>query len=62
MEKLGATMGAQGAGGGQGAGGAGGGNGQLQAAFDQAIQQASETLAISTKGQATLNALRARPN
>jgi len=43
------------------AGGAGGGNSQLQAAFDTAIQQAGQTLSISTQGQAVLNALRARP-
>ncbi|MEM6615385.1 MAG: hypothetical protein AAGA88_01180 [Pseudomonadota bacterium] len=33
----------------------------LQAAFDTAIQQARETLEISTRGNAELNALRARP-
>lgn len=53
------TTGAQG--GTAGGGTAGAGNGQLQAAFDTAIQQASQTLTISTNGQAQLNALRARP-
>ncbi len=40
----------------------GGGNEQLQQSFQQAIKEASETLAISVTGQAQLNALRARPN
>lgn len=48
-------------GGAGGAGAAGGGNAQLQQAFNTAIQQAGETLSISTAGQAQLNALRARP-
>jgi hypothetical protein len=42
--------------------GQGSGNAQLQQAFQQAIQEASATLAISVSGQAQLNALRARPN
>lgn len=56
----------------QGAGGAGGatasanasgsGNNQLSDAFQQAINEASQTLSISVTGQAQLNALRARPN
>jgi hypothetical protein len=41
---------------------AGAGNAQIQDAFNQAIAAASQTLMISTQGQATLNALRARPN
>jgi hypothetical protein len=56
---------AQAAAGGGAAGGAsaaGGGNAQLQQSFQQAISEASQTLAISVTGQAQLNALRARPN
>lgn len=53
---------AQGAGGGGAAGGTGSGNSELKASFDQAKQEASETLKISVTGQAQLNALRARPN
>lgn len=40
----------------------GGGNAELQKSFQQAISEASQTLAISVTGQAQLNALRARPN
>jgi hypothetical protein len=40
----------------------GGGNQQLQQSFQQAINEASRTLAVSVTGQAQLNALRARPN
>lgn len=40
----------------------GGGNSQLSQAFQQAINEASQTLSISVTGQAQLNALRARPN
>lgn len=55
------TQGAGGAGGAT-AGGAGSGNNQLSDAFQQAINEASQTLSISVTGQAQLNALRARPN
>jgi hypothetical protein len=37
------------------------GNAQLQQAFNSALQQAQQTLSISTTGQANLNALRSRP-
>lgn len=40
----------------------GSGNSQLSQAFQQAINEASQTLSISVVGQAQLNALRARPN
>lgn len=40
----------------------GSGNSQLAQSFQQAIAEASATLAISVTGQAQLNALRARPN
>jgi hypothetical protein len=43
-----------------GAGGAGG-NQALQSSFAEAQREAQETLDISIKGQAQLNALRARP-
>ncbi|MEM6666334.1 MAG: hypothetical protein AAF638_08020 [Pseudomonadota bacterium] len=48
---------------GSGASGSAGGSGNsnLASAFDEAISSARETLQISTKGNATLNALRARP-
>ena len=40
----------------------GSGNSTLSASFQQAINEASQTLSISVTGQAQLNALRARPN
>ncbi|MEM6616461.1 MAG: hypothetical protein AAF619_08030 [Pseudomonadota bacterium] len=43
------------------AGGSSNGTADLQSAFNEAIGTARETLQISTKGNATLNALRARP-
>lgn len=55
-------VGANAAAGGGGGVSGGGGNDELSQAFNQAITQAQQTLAISTQGQATLNALRARPN
>jgi hypothetical protein len=48
--------------GGVAGGGAGSGNQQLQQAFQTAIGEAQQTLAVSTQGQAVLNALRARPS
>jgi hypothetical protein len=41
--------------------GGSGGNQALQASFAEAQREAQETLDISIKGQAQLNALRARP-
>jgi hypothetical protein len=55
MGSTGATSGASGTSGTDG-------NASLQGAFDKAIASATATLNISTTGQATLNALRARPN
>lgn len=55
MESTGATSGTSGTSGTDG-------NASLKSAFDKAIAAATETLNISTTGQATLNALRARPN
>jgi hypothetical protein len=49
------------AGGNAAQGGDSGGNQQLEAAFDQAIQQAQKTLEISTKKGAVLYALKQRP-
>ena len=44
-----------------GGGAQGSGNSALAASFQQAQQEAQQTLSISVTGQAQLNALRARP-
>ena len=55
------TTGAGGGAAAAGAGGAGAGNDQLAAAFDQAIEQAQQTLTTTTLKGADLYALKQRP-
>lgn len=59
MNAIGGTGAASGTGTSSSSGGQG--NQQLQQSFNDAMSQAQQTLAISTSGQAQLNALRARP-